>query len=228
MRRKNLWGNVMKILLMDDHALFRDGMHYVLRQLDAQVEIMDAGSFPEGLEKAKAHPDLDLALLDLNMPGSAGADSVKVFHARNPSVPVVVVSGIDQRDDIEKVMTNGAMGFISKMSSGEDMVHALRVVLDGGVYLPPQLLEHALGRGREDRRHWRTNEFGLTLRQMQVLQHLATGLSNKDIAQAVGLAEGTVKVHVAAIFSALHVKKRIDAVQVAQRMGMLTENNFNP
>lgn len=215
----------MKILLVDDHALFRDGMHYVLRKLDEQVDILDAGNFPDALNAARDNPDLDLALLDLNMPGSEGAASIKLFHTRHPDVPLVVVSGSDQRDDIEKVMNSGAMGFISKMSSGQDMVHALRLVLDGGVYLPPQLLQQALGNVREDKRSWRTNEFGLTVRQLEVLQRLAAGLSNKDIGLAIGLAEGTVKIHVAAIFQALRVNKRIDAVQAAQRLGLLAGNN---
>lgn len=217
----------MKILLVDDHALFRDGMRYVLRKLDEQVVILDAGNFPDALKAAGDNPDLDLALLDLNMPGSEGVASVRLFHMRYPDVPVVVVSGSDQRDDIEKVMNSGAMGFISKMSSGQDMVHALRLVLDGGVYLPPQLLQQALGQVREDKRSWRTNDFGLTVRQMEVLQHLAAGLSNKDIGLTIGLAEGTVKIHVAAIFQALRVNKRIDAVQTAQRLGLLAENNSN-
>lgn len=215
----------MKILLVDDHALFRDGMRYVLRKLDEHAEIMDAGNFSDGLDLARDNPDLDLVLLDLNMPGSDGAASVKLFHTRHPDVPLVVVSGTDQRDDIERVMGSGAMGFISKMSSGQDMLHALRLVLDGGIYLPPQLLQQALGQVREDKRTWRTNEFGLTVRQMEVLQHLANGLSNKDIALAIGLAEGTVKIHVAAIFQALRVNKRIEAVQAAQRMGLLAGNN---
>lgn len=215
----------MKILLADDHALFRDGMRYVLRKLDEQAEILDVGNFPDALSAAKDNPDIDLALLDLNMPGSEGAPSVKLFHTSYPDTPVVVISGTDQRDDIERVMNSGAMGFISKMSSGQDMVHALRLVLDGGIYLPPQLLQLALGQVREDKRSWRTNEYGLTVRQMEVLQQLASGLSNKDIGLTIGMAEGTVKIHVAAIFQALRVNKRIDAVQTAQRMGLLAENN---
>jgi len=218
----------MKILLADDHALFRDGMHYVLRKLEDTVVIVDASNFPDALQAARDNPDLDLALLDLNMPGSEGAASVKIFHASQPDVPLVVVSGTDQRNDIEKVMNYGAMGFISKMSSGQDMVHALRIVLDGGVYLPPQILQLALGELREDKRSWRTNEFGLTNRQMEVLKYLATGMSNKDIGLAIGLAEGTVKIHVASIFQALRVNRRIEAVHAAQRLGLLTEPVSNP
>lgn len=217
----------MKILLVDDHALFRDGMHYVLRQLDEQIEILDAGNFSAALAQAEQHPDLDLVLLDLNLPGAEGIPSVKLFHTRFPALPLVVISASDHRDDIEKVLNNGAMGFISKMSNADAMVQALRLVLDGGVYLPPQLLQRAVSGAeqhpRVDRRSWRTNEFGLTARQMDVLHLLAEGQSNKVIADAMGLAEGTVKIHVAAIFSALRVNRRADAVNTARRLGMLTE-----
>lgn len=218
----------MKILLVDDHALFRDGMHYVLRQLDAQVDIVDSGNFMDALNAAEANPDLDLALLDLHMPGSNGVTSVKLFRARYPGVPVVVVSGSEHRHDIENVISSGARGFISKASTSKIMVQALRIVLDGGIYLPPQLLQPAdtgVEPGTGDGRSWRTNEFGLTLRQMEVLQQLARGLTNKDIAQAIGLAEGTIKIHVAAIFSALRVNTRRDAVRAAQRLGLIAESN---
>ena len=217
----------MKILLIDDHALFRDGMHYVLRKLDEHVEILDAGNFADALDVAKDNPDLDLVLLDLYLPGSEGAPSVKLFCTRHPDVPVVVVSSTNQRDDIETVMNSGAMGFISKLSPGQDMIHALRLVLDGGVYLPPQLLQFALEQVREDKRGSRAKAHGLTARQMEVLQQLAMGLSNKDIGLAIGLAEGTVKIHVAAIFQTLRVNKRIDAAQAAQRMGLLEKINSN-
>lgn len=217
----------MKILLVDDHALFRDGMHYVLSQLSDRVDILDAGNFRDALEIAKNHPDLDLVLLDLNMPDSEGAASVRLFHERHPSSPIVVISASDQRSDISQVMNSGAMGFISKMSSGATMLNALRVVLSGEVYLPPQLLLHALQQGPEDKHSGRSNEFGLTPRQMEVLQHIARGLSNKDVAMCVGLAEGTVKIHVAAIFAALRVNKRLDAVQAAQRLGLLEETEHH-
>ncbi|MEQ1629647.1 MAG: response regulator, partial [Gallionella sp.] len=107
----------MKILLVDDHSLFREGMRYVLQQLPEQVEIFEASNFPDALKQAELHPDLDLALLDLNMPGSEGPISVKFFHQRFPHIPVVVVSGEDGRINMEKVMSHGAMGFVCKSSS---------------------------------------------------------------------------------------------------------------
>ena len=211
----------MKLLLADDHALFREGMGYVLRRLDKQVEILEAGNFPDAFDAAGDNPDLDLALLDFDMPGSEGATSIKLFHECYPDFPVVVVSGTDQRDDIKRVMNSGARGFISKISSGQDMINALRLVLDGGIYLPPQLLSQALDQVQEDKRR-RTSEFALTERQMEVLHRLAANLSNRDIGLALGLAEGTIKTHVASILHILRVNNRMDAVEAAKRMGMLS------
>lgn len=215
----------LTILLADDHALFRDGMRYVLQQLADEVEILDAASFPEADKIASSRPGIGLALLDLNMPGSDGALSVRAFHVKYPAIPLVVVSGSERREDMERVMEYGAMGFISKMTSGKVMVGALRMVLDGGIYLPPQLLQQAVenlepGNGA-DKRSRRTNDYGLTPRQVEVLQHLARGLSNKEISLDMNLAEGTVKIHVAAIFQTLHVNNRMDAVLAAQRLGLL-------
>lgn len=215
----------IKVLMVDDHALFRDGMRYVLQQLADEVEVIDSGNFLDGMKQAASNPDLDLALLDLHMPGSEGVKSILAFHESNPSIPLVVVSGSDQREDIEKVMEYGAMGFISKMSSSKIMLAALRMVMDGGVYLPPQLLQQAmagLDQGAVvDRRTDRSNKNGLTTRQMQTLQYLAEGLSNKEISARMNLAEGTVKIHTAAVYQALRVNSRLEAVSAARRMGFL-------
>ena len=215
----------IKVLMVDDHALFRDGMRYVLQQLADEVEVIDSGNFLDGMAQAANNPDLDLALLDLHMPGSDGVKSIQLFHQDNPGIPLVVVSGSDQREDIERVMEYGAMGFISKMSSSKIMLSALRMVLEGGVYLPPQLLQQAmlgLDQGMSmDRRSDRPNKNGLTMRQMQTLQFLAEGLSNKEISQRMNLAEGTVKIHTAAVYQALRVNSRLEAVSTARRLGFL-------
>ena len=235
----------MKILLVDDHALFREGMRYVLQQLQGGVsEIMEAGNLADGLKLAEQHPELDLALLDLNMPGSEGPISIRYFHHRFPHIPVVVVSGEEGRNQMEKIISYGAMGFICKNSTAPVMLSALNLILSGGVYIPPQLLrlggeadsaveperfakrekteeteENELGAA--DRRSMNTNEYGLTPRQMQVLEYLAGGFSNKAIAEAMQLAEGTVKIHVAAIYQILRVNSRTEAVRIAGKLGLL-------
>lgn len=218
----------IKVLLVDDHALFRDGMRYVLQQLADEVEILDTGNFNEALQLVQDNPDIDLALLDLNMPDSEGVPSLQHFHQRFPDIPLVVVSGSEQRDDIEDVMNLGAMGFISKMSASKVMLSALQMVLDGGVYVPPQLLQHAVakldaGQALSDKRSQRANKYGLTPRQSEVLQLMGAGLSNKDISRQLDLAEGTVKIHIAAIYQALHVGSRLDAVTSARRLGFIAD-----
>lgn len=218
----------MKIMLVDDHALFREGLRYVLRQLPEEVEVLEAGNFHDGLRLAEQYPELDLALLDLNMPGSEGPVSIKFFHQRYPHIPIVVVSGEDNRGIMEKVMNYGAMGFVCKNSTAPVMLSALNLVLSGGVYIPPQILQQHVAEEpkpremeRPDRRRLNTNEYGLTARQMEVLKHLASGMSNKEIAQAVELAEGTVKIHVAAIYQLLRVNSRMEAVRAAEQLGLI-------
>ena len=100
----------LQVLLADDHALFRDGMRYVLQQLCEQVDIICAGNFAETLKQAETNPGIDLALIDLNMPGSDGVASIRIFHQRFPGIPLVVVSGSEQRTEIECVMEYDAQG----------------------------------------------------------------------------------------------------------------------
>ncbi|MBI5919928.1 MAG: response regulator transcription factor [Nitrosomonadales bacterium] len=215
----------MKILLADDHALFRDGMHYVLQQLSGKVEVHDAATFQEAEALADRLPDLELALLDLNMPGSSGAPSIKSLHQKHSQLPIVVISGSEQREDIERVMESGALGYISKMSPAKIMLGALRLVLDGGIYLPPQLLQQsAIIGGKQDKvdkRSANTNEHGLTQRQMEALRYLAEGRTNKEISEIMGLADGTIKIHIAAVYQVLRVNSRLEAVLAAEKLGLV-------
>ncbi|HZW26475.1 MAG TPA: response regulator transcription factor [Gallionella sp.] len=220
----------MRLMLVDDHALFREGMRLVLQQLPEVQEVLEAGNFNEALRLAEDNPDLDLALMDLNMPGSDGAVSIRYFNQRYPHIPVMVVSGEDSRSIMERVMAAGALGFVCKNSSAPVMLSALNLVLSGGVYIPPQLLRPSEEASRQevarlDRRSTRTNEFGLTARQMEVLQCIAGGLSNKEIAERLNLAEGTVKIHVASTYQTLRVNNRMEAVRLAEQMGLISAAN---
>jgi DNA-binding NarL/FixJ family response regulator len=216
----------LTILLADDHELFRDGMNHVLQQLANEVKVLGAENFSYMLQLADQHPEIGLVLMDLGMPGSEGVGSVRTFCLKHPEMPLVVVSGSEQRADIERTMEYGAMGFISKQTSGRVMISALRMVLEGGVYVPPQLLQQvSMGLdqdgGAPDKRTRRTGQCGLTPRQIDVLKLLARGLTNREIAEVLDLAEGTVKIHVAGIFLVLRVNSRMDAVLAGQRLGVL-------
>ena len=186
------------------------------------LKSVEAGDFQEAVRQAGQYPELDLALLDLYMPGSTGPKSVGYFHQRYPHIPLVVVSGEEDRINIEKVMNYGAMGFVCKSSNVEMMLGALNLVLSGGVYIPPEILRHhSFETENADKRSQHTNEYGLTPRQMEVLRNICAGMSNKEIASTIGLAEGTVKIHVAAVYQTLNVNSRVEAVIVAEQLGLV-------
>ena len=209
----------MKILLADDHALFREGTRYLLRQLDEVVEVLEADCCRAAIDHAHAHDDIDLALLDLHMPGMDGIDCVVQFQQAHTSVPVVVLSGSESRLSVQAVLDVGALGYIPKSSSSQVMLSAIRLVLSGGVYLPPLLLnqEILLADAVTDV----LPPCSLTERQMDVLRLLAAGKPNKLIARELGLGEGTIKVHLAGIFRAFGVNNRTEAVMAAQRRKFL-------
>jgi DNA-binding NarL/FixJ family response regulator len=209
----------MKILLADDHALFREGARYLLRQLDEAVQVLEAESCCAAIAHADAHDDIDLALLDLHMPGMDGIDCVVQFQQAHPSVPVVVLSGSESRLSVQAVLDVGALGYIPKSSSSQVMLSAIRLVLSGGVYLPPLLLNQdtLLVDAVDDA----LPPCSLTERQMDVLRLLAAGKPNKLIARELGLGEGTIKVHLAGIFRAFGVNNRTEAVMAAQRRKLL-------
>jgi DNA-binding NarL/FixJ family response regulator len=212
----------MKILLADDHALFREGMRYVLQQLSQDVEVLEVSNFQDALKLASSHPDIDLALLDLHMPGSDGSKSVSYFRMRYPHIPVVVVSGEEESSSMEQVLNYGASGFVSKKSNSQTMLSALNLVLSGGIYVPPEILRHhSISLQGREKRAQNSESYGLTRRQMEVLKHLCSGMSNKEIASAINLAEGTVKIHVAAVYHTLKVNNRVEALRVAEHLGLI-------
>lgn len=216
----------MKILLIDNHALFREGLRHILQQLPSGAQILEAGSFAEGLELAGRHPGLDLALLEPKFPGSNGASSVRLFRRCYPHIPLVVVSGEESGRTISKALSYGAKSFVCKRSTASTLLDAIGLALFGGIHTPVQRLRRpaAAARSNSDRNgslRSNSNEYGLTARQMNILRLLAAGLSNKDIAEAVHLAEGTVKTHVAAVRKNLRAKNRMEAVRVAGQLGLI-------
>ena len=212
----------MKIILADDHALFRDGFALLLNQLEADAEVVTAPSFTEAMARVREHPGADLLLLDLNMPGMQGIASVEevlqTFHA----LPVAILSASESREDMEALLSAGASGFIPKSSASRVMLSAIKLILAGGVYIPTQMLSG----GQEEARETQTLQAGktkplLTGRQQDVLRLLAAGKSNKLICRDLNLGEGTVKVHIAAIFRTLNVNNRTEAAMEGRRLGLI-------
>ena len=217
----------MKILVVDDHPLVRDAMAQLVAELGA-VEVLQAADCTSGLALARAHPDLDLVLLDLNLPGLRGVAALVRFRTEHPTAPVVVVSMFRDRDTVTEVISHGAVGFIPKSSGRETIVNALRLVLAGSVYVPP---EAALQADPSDdplpagmRGHAASAAgIGLTPRQGQVLALVMKGRANKEICRELGLAERTVKAHLTAVLNALKASSRTQAVIAANRLGLDAE-----
>jgi len=211
----------MKVLIADDHELFRDGLRQVLEQLDGPPTIVEAADFNQTFDVVLRETDIDIVLLDLNMPGIGWADGIRrVKDAVGPLVPVVVLTASEDRHSVVQAVNAGAAGFIPKTSSSRVMMSALKLVLSGGVYLPPALLdtETLMEVGRRPAYSSPAGTAFLTPRQREVLSLLGQGKSNKEIARVLQLAEGTVKLHVTAILKALKVNNRTRAVVVAAQV----------
>ncbi|RTD90953.1 response regulator transcription factor [Variovorax atrisoli] len=226
----------MKILIADDHRLVIEAVKAKLSELEPGIEFVLAMSVDELL--AGATDDLDLALIDLNMPGADGQAHIDEIRQRHPAVPVIVLSGYEDPAIMRSALERGVLGFIPKAYSPDVMLSAVRLVLAGGVYVPPMMLTAvppgivagmaqqpgtealvrggaAGGSGGQTLEHLRSV---LTERQVEVLQLLSQGKPNKLIGRSLGISEGTVKIHLAAIFRALNVRNRTEAVVAAQAL----------
>jgi DNA-binding NarL/FixJ family response regulator len=219
----------VKILLIDDHALFRDGMALLLNRLEQGVEMFHAASCREGLSHCEADAGIGLVLLDLNMAGMHGFDGLTLLRQRHPGIPVVVMSSVEDAPTVRRALDLGAMGFIPKSSSAEIMLNALRLVLCKGIYLPPALLAAESARegeaatllaGTAGRMPRTPSELGLTPRQSDVLYLVLQGKPIKLICRELDLAETTVKGHVSAVLRALNVTTRTQAIVAAHKLGL--------
>ena len=214
----------MKILVVDDHPLVLDALRLIVKKLERTVEVFSARSRDECLTQLRKVRDVDLMLLDLGGPGADGFSALREVRQAHPEIPLVVVSATDDSGTINEAIGLGAMGFIPKSSSPEVMLSALRLVLSGGIYLPPAALA-----ARAQRRSGATaraapfaatlTDIGLTPRQSEVLSQLLQGKPNKLICRSLGLAEGTVKIHVASILRAVGVSTRMQLLVEASKRG---------
>jgi DNA-binding NarL/FixJ family response regulator len=210
-------------LVIDDHPLVREAVANVLRGLDPDADVAVAGDCDAGLEIAARSGEFDLLLLDLNLPGLSGITALKHWRSRYPSVPVVVLSASADQPTVFAAISAGAAGYIPKSSSNDVMREALRLVLAGGKYLPPELLAspgatRPAKTQRQAIRH--VAALGLTERPVAVLRLVARGAPNKVICRELGLAERTVKAHVTAVLRALNVSSRTQAAIEAVRLGL--------
>lgn len=202
-----------KILVADDHPLFRDAIANIISQSFKGSTIVRAEDIESTLEFVKHNDDIDLLLLDLNMPGMSGLQGLLALRNECPTIPVVIVSAERDKQKILQTLSYGAVGFIAKSSSKEDIVEALESVFAGNVYLPADIL-------RFSEQPSLKNEFvvlpekitSLTRRELMVLKNLSQGEANKQIAFNLHISEATVKSHVSSIFKKLGASNRVKVV----------------
>ncbi|WP_328187985.1 response regulator transcription factor [Marinobacter sp. OP 3.4] len=206
------------ILVVDDHPLFREAMALVIRAELPDSRLSEASTLPAALDIVARSPAPDLVLLDLNLPGVLGLDGLASIRDALPDTPLVIISAEEDKQLVLRAVNAGAVGYIPKSSPRERMRQALRQVLEGNIYLPPDIIRgspsSATSAGSGPPLSDATLE-RLTDRQRRVLERMALGESNKQIAWALNITETTVKAHVSAILGKLGVTNRVQAVLVA-------------
>ena len=220
----------MKILIADDHRLIVEAVADKLKELTPDLAVCTAFSVDE------LHHALDasvaLALIDLGMPGARGVEHISEAHRRWPGLKIIVLSGAQDEAVVRAAMEAGAQGFIPKAHSPEAMLMAVQTVLGGGTYLPAWQLAPGTAPAPERASDEAVDPYTVALspsiaqlrrmltdRQLDVLSHLSAGQPNKEIARGLGISEGTVKIHLAAIFRALRARNRTEAVIAARALG---------
>jgi DNA-binding NarL/FixJ family response regulator len=217
----------VEILVVDDHVLIREALRGVLKELKGEAIVLEASSCSQAMQVVAEHPNLDLILLDLNLPDRDGFSVLAELGERYPAISVVVLSAQQDRGSVVRALDLGALGFIPKSGQREVMLGALQLVFAGGIYIPPAIL------ARDELSSWQRDEeksgakrptvspgdLGLTERQVDVLSLMMQGKSNKAICRVLNLAEPTVKNHVTAILKALEVSNRTEAVIAVSEFG---------
>jgi len=213
----------MKILIVDDHALVRRGMNYVVKEGFPDAEVVEAESAAAALDVLRAGANADLALVDVRMPDLDGLELLRSIKAEWPTMPVIMLSTYENAPYVKRALSDGAAGYLLKDATPEDLSQAINVALSGsGNVLSPRVIQNLFedqqsgGSGANGRK----NEYSLTEREHDILALLAEGRSNRDIAQRLFLSEKTVKAHLAAIFRKLGVTNRTQAAMVAVQMGV--------
>jgi DNA-binding NarL/FixJ family response regulator len=213
----------VKVLIVDDHALIREALHAVLKQLKRETVIFEASNSHQAMHIVEEHPDLDLILLDINLPDRDGFSVLGELRDRYATIAIIILSASDDQDKVKRAFKLGALGFIPKTTEREVMLNAIELVLSGGIYIPSEILDRGETTSPQLTNKSSTREFlsglGLTNRQIEVLALLMQGKSNKVIATALNMGVPTVKNQITVILKALKVTSRTEAVIKLGQMG---------
>jgi DNA-binding NarL/FixJ family response regulator len=201
----------IRILVVDDHFVVREGIRSLIRREPGMVVIAEAS---HGAEGVKMHQLLnpDVTIIDLRMPVMGGVEATALIRKETPDAKILVLTSFDGDEDIHAAFEAGASGYLLKHSSGDQVIPAVRALMQGGRWIPPEVGEHLAARQRGE---------VLSGREKEIVRHLALGEANKEIGAAVGISEQTVKSHVKNILAKLHVRDRTEAVTVALRRGII-------
>lgn len=203
-----------KIIIADDHPLFRDALHQAVQQAFGEINVFDADSFSSLQRVIRHHDDCDVILLDLHMPGAVGFSALNYLGLQCPQIPVVMISASEEPETIARAMEFGAAGFIPKSSQISLIVEAIQQVLSGNQWLPEGMAEQIANLGREGQ-DFADRLASLTPKQFRILMMLTEGRLNKQIADEVCVSEATIKAHLTEIFKKLGVSNRTQAATIA-------------
>ncbi len=211
----------MKLLVVDDHPVLREGLVALLRQLGPDAVVLEAGDAQAALRLLEEEQDLDVVILDLVMPGMNGLSALPEFGRNRPDLPVIVLSSSEEPRDARKALAQGALGYVPKSASQHTLISAIKLVLQGEIYVPPLILNEMGARAGSTPTRGEDGGSNLTPRQIEVLRRLSEGQPNKIIAHELNLSEKTVKAHITAIFKALNVVNRTQAAAVGRESGLI-------
>ncbi|MEQ8228540.1 MAG: response regulator transcription factor [Rhodospirillales bacterium] len=207
----------MRLLFADDHPMFLDAVREHLRRAFPDIDIQSASNLDDVLGLLDAADDFELVVLDFSMPGMEGANGVKTLRETYPDLAIAVTSGVAKTRDVKAVLDLGAQGYLPKTLTGSAYAGALRVIAEGGTYVPVETMQ-ALANEAADRK---INAEGLTPREIEVLEGIADGKPNKQIARDLDIHEVTVKLHARSIFKKIGVQNRSQAAVAARERGLV-------
>lgn len=208
----------MKILIADNHALFRDGLSLRLKEILPDAQIQQVSSYSQILKILAAEKDIDLLFLDVEMQDMPWQDALRQIRATAPNTKIAVISASEDSRTIRLILATGINGYISKRIEIKEFFNAVQFILEGGVYVPAIQNDNGFYNNLSGKSG---SIKTLTNRQSQVLDLIAQGKSNKQIAYDMGVSESTVKLHINALLRSLHVSNRTQAVITAQKMGII-------
>lgn len=209
-----------QILVADDHPMIREAITSAITSSFDDARVAETENLHGALNYAEENPDTDLILLDLNMPGMDGLNGIITLRTKHPDIPVVILSAEEEKNVVLKAVTYGAVGFITKSMPRDKITEAISQILDGQIYLPPDIIRKGDEKGGMGSESGKRIDPGListfTRRQLLVFEHMAKGQSNKEIGYELNIAETTVKAHVSAILRKLKVHSRLKAILCAR------------